>query len=115
MIDRRTLLELFAKALVYSLIVIAIDLIVVIFAGRTDQTSYTLSLVVLLEGGICLIGGGASVLYSPSMAKLNEVLFHSKPWNASQQRQLERQMRVLIGTGALLVAEAMIISMVWIT
>lgn len=113
MIKPKNVLDLFAKSLIYSLVVVLIDfLFFFILSGGTNQIAYTLSLVVLLEGGICLVGGGAAALYSPSLAKINEVLFHSKPWNATRQKQIEKQVQVLIGTGAFLVIEGLIFSII---
>ena len=111
MISLKSALELLARSLVYSLIVVVIDFVVIVFLGYgADQLTYVLSFVVLLEGGICLIAGGASVFYSPSFAKVSEVLFHSKPWDAKRQKQVEQQVQVFIVTGAFLVGEALLLS-----
>jgi hypothetical protein len=109
MVTRKSAQELLAKSLVYSLIVVVIDFVVILFLA-SDQLTYVLSFVVLLEGGICLIAGGASVFYSPSAAKISEVLFHSKPWDAKRQKQIEQQLQVFIVTGAFLVGEALLLS-----
>lgn len=111
MVTRKSALELLVRSLVYSLIVVVIDFVIIIFlAYGTDQLTYVLSFVVLLEGGICLIAGGASVFYSPSFAKISEVLFHSEPWDAKRQKQVEQQLQVFIVTGAFLVGEALLLS-----
>ena len=76
MIAWKTALGLFARFLVYSLIVILIDFVLIVsLTGGINQIKYTLSFVMLLEGGMGLIVGGATALYSPSVAKISEVLF----------------------------------------
>ena len=110
MLKRTKVIFFFLKCLIYSFIIIFIDFLICFFFIGLNQLFYTLSLVVLLEGGVCLVGGGAAVLYSPSIAKINEVLFHSKPWTATQQKQIEKQIYVLIGIGAFLIVEALLLS-----
>ena len=112
MIELKNVLDLIVKGSIYSLIIFCIDFIIFfIFTGGSNIIS-TLSLVVLLEGGLCLVAGSAAVLYSPSIAKINEVLFGSKPWSATRQKQKEKQVQILIGTGAFLVIEGLIISII---
>ena len=111
MIDLKTSLQYLVRSLVYSSIVIIIDAILIIIINwETNQIIETLSFVLLLESGICLMVGGAVALYSPSVGKINEVLFHSKPWNAKRQKEIEKQMAVIIITGTFLIAEALILS-----
>jgi len=111
MIAWKNALGLFARFLLYSLIVILIDFVLIVsLTGGTNQITYTLSFVMLLEGGISLIVGGATALYSPSVAKISEALFHSKPWNSKHQKQTEKQVEVLIVTGIILVFEALLFS-----
>ena len=104
-------MELIAKCLLLSLIIILVDFVILFFlAGRLDEITYSLSLVMLLEGGIGLVIGGGAVLYSPASAKLSEMIFHTKPWNAKRQKELETQIRAWIITGAFLVLEALLLS-----
>ncbi|HDQ06512.1 MAG TPA: hypothetical protein ENN36_07310 [Candidatus Bathyarchaeota archaeon] len=111
MVTRKSVLELLVRSLVYSLIVVVIDFVLIVFlAYGTGQLTYVLSFVVLLEGGICLLAGGASVFYSSSVAKISEVLFHTKPWDAKRQKQVEQQVQVFIVTGTFLVGEALLLS-----
>lgn len=111
MITWKTALKLFARFLLYSLIVILIDFILItVLKGEGVQIKYTLSFVMLIEGGIGLIIGGATVLYSPSVGKVIEVLFNSKPWNSKQQNETEEQAKGLIITGTILIFEALILS-----
>jgi hypothetical protein len=113
MIELKNVLDLIAKGSIYSLIIFFIDFIIFfIFTGGSTHIGSTLSLVVLLEGGLCLVAGSAAVLYSPSIAKINEVLFGSKPWSAIRQKQIEKQVQILIGTGSFLVIEGLIISII---
>jgi len=111
MIDRKTLLEYLVRSLVYSLIVIFIDvMLIIIINWGINQIIDILSFVLLVESGICLVVGGAVALYSPSVGKINEVLFHSKPWNAKRQKEIEKQMAVIIITGSFLIIEGLIVS-----
>jgi hypothetical protein len=111
MIAWKIALESFVRSSVYSLVIILIDAILIVFLrGGINQITYSLSFVMLLEGGIGLIVGGAVALYSPSVAKMSEVLFHSKPWNAKLQKQIEKQVEALIVTGIILVIEALLLS-----
>ena len=111
MISWRTLLEFLAKCLLYSFVIILIDFVILFFlVGRPDEIIYPLSIVMLLEGGIGLVVGGGAVLYSPASAKISEMIFHTKPWNAKRQKEVETQSRAWIITGAFLVLEALILS-----
>ena len=107
----KTILELFAASLLYSLIVILIDFIIVFFfVGDINQIISPLSLVVLFEGGIALTVGGGVAVYSPLGAKISEFFFRSKPWNAKRLKEVERQAIVWITTGAVLVFIALLLS-----
>jgi hypothetical protein len=107
----KTILELFAESLLYSLIVILVDFVIVFFfVEDINQITSPLSLVVLFEGGIALTVGGGAAVYSPLGAKISEILFRSKPWNAERLKEVERQARVWITTGAVLVFIALLLS-----
>ncbi|TRO52085.1 hypothetical protein E2P63_04105 [Candidatus Bathyarchaeota archaeon] len=111
MVIMKSLLELIAKTLIYSLIVITIDFIILLFfIEGLSQIVDVLSFVLLLEGGIGLTLGGASASYTPISAKVSEVFFHTKPWNAKRQKEVEKQARILIVTGIMLVFSALILS-----
>jgi len=111
MVTKKTVLELLAKCLIYSLIVISIDFIL-IFAlqGGLNQITDSLSFVLLFEGGMGLAVGGAAAFYSPLGAKMSEVFFKSKPWNAKRQKEVEKQARSWIITGIFLVFAALFLS-----
>ncbi|GEM_PF-2508860 len=111
MIFKMTLLELFARSMFYSLIVILVDF-VLLFAiqGSLNQVFFALSLLILLEGGIGLTVGGVVAFYSPVGAKISEILFHSKPWTAQRQREAEKHARTWIVTGIILVFASFVIS-----
>jgi len=64
----------------------------------------------LAEGGLGLTVGGAIALYSPIVSKMSEVLFHSKPWSATRQKEAEEQAKAWIVTGTILVLLALLIS-----
>ncbi|MEM3000511.1 MAG: hypothetical protein QXX34_08320 [Candidatus Bathyarchaeia archaeon] len=111
MVAKITVLELLARSVLYSLVVILIDF-VLLFAvqGNLNQIAFTLSLLMLLEGGISLTVGGAVAFYSPVGANISEILFHSKPWTAQRQREAEKQARTWIATGIILVLASFVVS-----
>jgi len=107
----KMILELFVASLLYSLIVILIDFVIIFFfLGDINQITSPLSLIVLFEGGIALTVGGGVAFYSPLGAKISEVFFRSKPWNAKRLKEAERQARIWITTGAVLVFLALLLS-----
>ena len=113
MIDRKTVLELLARSLLYSLIVVLVDFVLIFFINEgLNRITDSLSFVMLLEGGICLTAGGATVFYSPIGAKINEVIFHSKPWNTKRLKEVEKKAQAWIATGVILVFEALLLSAV---
>ena len=108
---KKSLLELLAKTLIYSAIIILIDFIIIfLLTAEINQTIDTLSFAVLFEGGIGLTLGGVTASYTPIGAKISEVFFHTKPWNAKRQKEVEKQARILIVTGFFLVFAALILS-----
>lgn len=113
MVTKKTVLELLARGLLYSLIVILIDFVLIFsIQGGLNQITASLSFIMLLEGGIGLAVGGAIAFYSPLGAKISEVLFHSKPWDAKRQKEAEKQARTWIMTGIILVFAALLLSAV---
>jgi len=111
MVTKKLVLELLGRCLLYSMIVIVIDFVVIFaFQGGLDQMIDSLSFVILLEGGLFLIVGGAVASYSPLSAKISEVLFHSKPWTAKRLKEAERQARTWIVTAIILVFIALLVS-----
>ena len=111
MIQGRRLLKLVASCLGYSLIVLLID-IAAIFLLKVEPKSivFTLSLIVLLEGGIALIVGSAAAFFSPVIRKVEEVVLRTEPWDAKKQKHTERQGHPWILTGAILVFESLLLS-----
>ena len=106
----KVILELILRSLVYSLIVFLIDFVLIVFIDRFNQIIYNLSFLMLFEGGIGLAVGGAAASYSPIGAKLSEIIFHSKPWNARRQREVEQQAKTWIVTGIFLIVVALSLS-----
>ena len=103
--------ELIVTCLVYSLIVIFVNFVAVLFFTRElNQILSTLSFLILVEGGLGLTVGGSTAVYSPIGNKIGEVLFHSPPWNAKRQKEAEKQARPWIVTGAILVLAALLLS-----
>jgi hypothetical protein len=93
-------LKLFASCLIYSLIITLIDLVIVfLFTQDLNQLLSSVSLILLLEGGLGLIMGGGAVMYSPVASKVGEILFKSEPWNAKRQKEVEKQAQMLILVG----------------
>ena len=65
MINKKTVLELLTRCLLYSLIVIVIDVVLIFaFQRELNQIADSLSFVMLFEGGIGLTVGGAGASYS---------------------------------------------------
>jgi hypothetical protein len=111
MIAWKNVLQLFSRSLIYSLLIMLTDFVfIAVLTGRINQIILNLSFVMLIEGGIALIVGGATVLYSPSVAKVSEVLFHSKPWNYKRQKEIEKQMKEVIAIGFILVFVSLLLS-----
>ncbi|MGQ9460864.1 MAG: hypothetical protein ACUVRA_06510 [Candidatus Bathyarchaeaceae archaeon] len=112
MVRVKPALELAASCLVYSLTVTLIDFVTIFFffSQEPNQLISSLSFIMLIEGGLGLIVGGAVALYSPTVNKVGEVFFHFKPWSAKRQKAAEKGANVWIATGALLVFEALLIS-----
>jgi hypothetical protein len=107
----KSALKLFATCLAYSSIVILIDSVLVLFFSReSNQIVSSLSFIMLVEGGLGLTIGGAIALYSPIVNKMGEVLFRSKPWSATSQKEAEKQAKTWIATGTILVLLALLIS-----
>jgi len=106
-------LTLLVECSILSLIIVFIDFIIFfVFASELSPITSGVSLIVLLEGGLCLVAGGGVVLYTPSIAKLGQVFLTSKPWNATRQKRIEKQMQILIITGLFLVIYGLIISVI---
>ena len=111
MIHCKTAFKLLLRLFLYSVIIILLDaLIIVLLSWGVETFAYTLSLVMLIEGGLGLIFGSVLAAYSPSAAKISEFLFHSKPWNLNRQKENEKQMRTVIVTAFILIIEALLVS-----
>ena len=107
----RSVLELLASCLVYSFVVMLVDVVLIlIFWQDLSQVVSSLSFVLLVEGGLGLIVGGAIGLNSPIISKIGEVFFHSKSGKAKSQKELEKQARTWIVTGIILVFAALLLS-----
>jgi hypothetical protein len=104
-------LKLLVSCCVYALIVLLIDFVSILLL-RVEQANFVsiLSLLMLLEGGLGLIIGSAVALYSPVISKVEEVIFHSEPWDAKRQKQAEKQGYSWIVTGGILVLLALLVS-----
>jgi len=95
----------------YSLIVIIINLFAIfIFTQDLTQIIYWLSFITLIEGGLGLVAGGGSAMYSPILNKAFEKLFNSDPWTYDRQKKTEQQAKKWIITASFLIIEALILS-----
>ena len=83
---------------------------VLLFRRELNQIASSLSFVMLVEGGLGLTVGGAVASFSPTVSKIEESIFHSKPWDAKRQREAEKQARTWIVTGIVLVLAGLLIS-----
>lgn len=111
MIHWKTVLTLLLKLFLYSVLIILINAsIIFLLSWGVDTLAYTLSLFLLIEGGLGLVFGSFFAASSPSVAKLSEILFHSKPWSLDRQKENEKQMRVVIVTALMLIVEALLVS-----
>jgi hypothetical protein len=104
-------IRLLTSCLIYSSIVILIDFVVLFFFSRElNQIPYSLSIVMLVEGALGLVIGGAVAFYSPAVSKLSEVIFHTEPLTAARQKETEKQALVWIAAGSILVFAALLLS-----
>ena len=111
MINWKIALAFLLKLFFYSVIIILIDAsIIFLLSWGLDTFANTLSLFILIEGGLGLIFGSILASYSPSASKLSEFVFHSKPWNLNRQKENQKQMRVVIVTAIMLIIEGLLVS-----
>lgn len=107
----KTVLAFCAKLFIYSIIIIIIDFVLILaFTRGETNIVQILSFIMLIEGGIVLIVGGVTASYSSLYAKLTEVVFHTEPWNAKRQKEVESNARAWITVGIILVIEALVLS-----
>ena len=107
----RSLLELVASCLAYSIIIILVDFgVVFVFQRELSQVVYTMSFVALAEGGLALVVGGVVASFSPAIGKIGGTVFRSEPWDAKRLREAERTARVWIVTGLFLFLLGLLVS-----
>jgi len=103
--------ELIVSCVVYSIVVLGIDfLLVLFFMQELSQLIATVSLILVLEGGLGLTFGGVIAMYSPVVSKVGEILFRSEPWNQERRKTSEKQGQVLIVVGLFLLLIGLVIS-----
>ena len=84
--------------------------VVFFFTSGSDRIVLYLSLLLLVEGGLALTIGGTLAVFSPTIGKIGEGIFHREPWDAKKQKAAEKQARAWIATGAFLVLASFLIS-----
>jgi hypothetical protein len=108
MTKTRGLLQTLAASLVYALIVILVDVgLLFVFLRDINLILYPLQIASLTEGGIGLIIGGLIGSSSPSIAKIEEALFHTKLKRLDQQKDAQKRAKLWILTGVFLVIIAL--------
>lgn len=104
-------MKLVASCLLYSLVVGLIDLAaVLVFSPDPGAAIRNLSLLMLTEGGLALVVGGAVATYSPAASKVSEVLFRTKPWSPQGRKEAEKRAEPWIVSGFILVVAALLVS-----
>jgi hypothetical protein len=107
----RSILELRATCFIYSMVIVLADFIfILVFHRELSQVRYTLSLVLLVEGGLALTTGGVVGSFSPTIGKIGGSVFHSKPWDAKRLKDAERTARIWIVTGLVLFLLGLLVS-----
>jgi hypothetical protein len=104
-------LELTASCLIISLAVTLVDLIIIlVFTREPKQVVSNLALVMLIEGALGLIIGGAIAIFSPAASRIGEGVLRSKPWDAKRLKEVEKQGATWIVTGIFLVLVGFLVS-----
>jgi hypothetical protein len=108
-------LELLASCLISSLIVTSLDFLVVYLSTQQlSQLFSKVTFVLLIEGGLGLILGGGTAMYSPVLSKVGEIMFKSEPWNAKRKKEAEKQGHEFILVGVFLLVIGLLVSAIWI-
>jgi hypothetical protein len=107
----KRMVELVARCLVYSLIIMFATLIVIVlFTRDSGQILAWVTLALLGEGGLAMVVGGVVAFFSPSIGKIGEVVFRSEPWDAKRLREAEGTGRMWIVTGLFLFLFGLLVS-----
>jgi hypothetical protein len=104
-------LDLLVSSLVYSFVVILIDIVVLFMVYQElSQVISNLMLVMLAEGGLGLVAGGFIGLNSPIIRRIEEDFLHVKPRKHKDKGEHEKQTKTLIITGIFLIIAALLLS-----
>ncbi len=104
-------LKLLASCLVYSLIIMTITLVAILFFTRElSQILLFLTYGLLIEGGLAMVTGGATASFSPAIGRVGEAVVHSAPFDAKRLKEAEKRARAWIGTGAFLFLFGLLVS-----
>ena len=102
--------KLLAACLVYALIVVSVDSAVILALVRdVYRLAYPLQILVLTEGALGLIIGGLVGSNSPSIGKIEEIIFRVKPRAVAQHRDTQKKAKLWIATGVILVVLALLL------
>ena len=104
-------MDLLVSSLVYSFVVILIDIVVLFMVYQElSQVISNLMLVMLAEGGLGLVAGGFIGLNSPIIRRIEEDFLHVKPRKHKDKGEHEKQTKTLIITGIFLIIAALLLS-----
>ncbi len=104
-------LKLVASCLIYSLVIMTVTLVVVLFfTQELSQILLFLTYGLLIEGGLAMVTGGATASFSPAIGRVREVVIHSASFDAAHLKEAEKRARVWIGTGVFLFVFGLLVS-----
>lgn len=107
----KPILELIARCLIYTLIImLATVIVVVVFTRDLTEILLYLSYALLVEGGLMLVVGGVMANFSSTINKIGEIIVHSEPWDAKHQKEAEITAKSWITAGVFLFLLGLLVS-----
>ena len=107
------------QSVTVNALILVLDIVVLAFYSLLQDFVFAtlladlLELLLLLEAGILLLGGGAYVLTSGVFfGKVREQVFHSEGWSPEEYRRSEVRALPFIVAGALVLAESLLLALV---
>lgn len=108
----KSVVELIVSCLVYCLGIAFVSFgVLFLFIRDLGKVWSIFPLVLLLEGGLGMIAGGALASFSAPLVRMSEILLRSKPWDGKRQKETEIQARVWIATSFLLILAGFLASL----